>query len=145
MAKPISKKSYVKASAAKPYIKPPPGDKTCGLEPAIHFYEIEDGDETEKGEDTETLFVYDLSLAASKQNLAKRHFPYIGKLDHEGPMVINTMRDLTVRMFENLDINSPTNVDKRLAYTQRILRGSTLKKISRGSGNVQAVGKGSRG
>ena len=45
----ISKKSSVKASTAKPSDKPPPGDKTCGTEPAIHFYEIEDGVETEKG------------------------------------------------------------------------------------------------
>ena len=49
MAKSISKKSYVKASSAKPSGKPPPGDKTCGIDPATRFYEIEDGDGTEKG------------------------------------------------------------------------------------------------
>ena len=48
MVKPISNKNSVKDSTAKPLGKPLPGDKTCGLEPAIHFYEIEDGDETEK-------------------------------------------------------------------------------------------------
>ena len=50
-AKSISKKSYFKASTAKPSGKLPPGDKTCGLEPDIRFYEIEDGDVTEKGEE----------------------------------------------------------------------------------------------
>ena len=49
MAKPISKKRSVKASVAKPLGKPPPGDKFCGLDPAIRFYDIEDRDETEKG------------------------------------------------------------------------------------------------
>ena len=43
-------------------------------------------------------------------------------------MVINAMRVLIVGVFENLEIISPTDVDKRLAYTQRILRGSALKK-----------------
>ena len=42
----ISKKISVKYSKAKPLGKPPFGDKTLGLEPAIRFYAIEDGDET---------------------------------------------------------------------------------------------------
>ena len=49
MGKSINKKRSVKASSADPSGKPPPGDKTCGIEPGIRFYEIEDGDETEKG------------------------------------------------------------------------------------------------
>ena len=49
MAKTISKNSSVKASAAKPLGKPPPGDKTLGLDTAICLYIIEDGDETEEG------------------------------------------------------------------------------------------------
>ena len=104
MAKTISKKISVKASTAKPLGKPPPGDKTCGIEPDIRFYEIEDGDETEKGEESEILVVYDSSLAASKKNLVKRQFPYIDTFDHEGPVVINTMRNLTVGVFEHLEI-----------------------------------------
>ena len=54
------------------------------------------------------------------------------------------MRDLTVGVFENLGITSPMDVDKMLAYTQRILRGSALKKVQGGSGRMQAVGKGAR-
>ena len=46
MENPISKKRSVKASTAKPLGKPPPGDKTCGLETDICSYEIEDVDET---------------------------------------------------------------------------------------------------
>ena len=38
------------------------------------------------------------------------------------------MRNLTVRVFDHLEITSPMDVDRRLAYTQRILRGSALKK-----------------
>ena len=47
----MSKKSSVKDSAAKPPGKPPPRDKTFGIEPAIRFYYIEDGDDTEKLEE----------------------------------------------------------------------------------------------
>ena len=36
---------------AKPLAgKPPPGDKTHGIEPDIRFYELEDGDNTEEVE-----------------------------------------------------------------------------------------------
>ena len=49
MAKTISNKSSVKASASKPSGKSPYRDKTFGIEPAIRFYDIEDGDETEEG------------------------------------------------------------------------------------------------
>ena len=45
---PNSNKSSVKASISKPLGQPPPRDKICGIEPFIRFYEIEDGDETEK-------------------------------------------------------------------------------------------------
>ena len=57
MAKSISKKIYFKASSAKPLGKPPPGDKTCGIEPAIFFHDIQDGNETEKREEAEILVV----------------------------------------------------------------------------------------
>ena len=43
-------------------------------------------------------------------------------------MVINAMRDLTVGVFEHLEIILPTDVEKSLAYTQSILRGSALIK-----------------
>ena len=47
MAKTISKKISANASAAKPLVKPLPGDKNLGLDASILFYTIEDGDETE--------------------------------------------------------------------------------------------------
>ena len=55
MEKSISEKSSVKASAAKPSVKPPPGDKYFGIDPDIRFYEIEDGDETEKENNQKSL------------------------------------------------------------------------------------------
>ena len=82
MANSISKKSSIKASTAKPSGKLPSGDKNCGLETAIRFYGIEDGDETEKGEESEILVIYYSSLVASKQNLVKKQFPYINTFDH---------------------------------------------------------------
>ena len=38
------------------------------------------------------------------------------------------MRDVAIGVFEHLDVTSPSYVDKRLAYTKRILRGSVIKK-----------------
>ena len=96
MTKTISKKRYVKDSTSKPSGKPAPGDKTFGLEPEIRFYDIEDGGETEEGEESEIFIVYESSLAASKQNLVNRNFPYIVTFDDEGPLVISTMRNLSV-------------------------------------------------
>ena len=109
--------------------KPPTGDKTLGIEPAICFYSIEDGDETEEGEEVEILVVYDSSLAASKQILVMRKFPYIDTFDHEGPAVISSMLNLTVVVFEHLKITPPPrDAKKRLSSMQRILRGAALKK-----------------
>ena len=52
MAKTISKKISVKASAAKPLGKPPTGDKTLRIDPAILFYAIEGSDKTEEVEES---------------------------------------------------------------------------------------------
>ena len=38
------------------------------------------------------------------------------------------MRDLTFGVFEQFEITSTMDVDQRVAYTQRILRGAALKK-----------------
>ena len=43
----VRKNIYVKASSVKPLGKPPTGDKIFGDDPAIRFYAIEDGDDTE--------------------------------------------------------------------------------------------------
>ena len=51
MAKNISKKSSVKASATKPLGKPPLGGKTLGIDQAIRFCAIEDSDYTEEREE----------------------------------------------------------------------------------------------
>ena len=50
MANTTSKKISVKDSEAKPLGKPPTGDKTLGIEPKIHLYAIEDGEDTKEGE-----------------------------------------------------------------------------------------------
>ena len=39
------------------------------------------------------------------------------------------MRNLTVEVFDHIDINSPMDVYQRLPYTQRIFRGAALKII----------------
>ena len=99
MAKTISRIISVKSSEAKPSGKtfgnPPPGDKTSGLESAISLYALEDGGNTEEGEESEIPIIHNSSLVESKQNLVKRKFPYIDTFDHEGPTVVSAMWDLT--------------------------------------------------
>ena len=128
MEKTISKKSSVKASATNPSGKPPPGDKTIGLDPEIRFYAIEDSDDTEEGEQAEIIVIYYSSLSTSKQNLVKRKFPYIFTFDHEGPTVVIVICNLTVGVIYHLEITSPMDVDKGVSYMQRILKGAALKK-----------------
>ena len=52
MVNTTSKKISVKSSKAKPLGKPPPGDKTMGLEPEICFYKLEDGNDNTEGEES---------------------------------------------------------------------------------------------
>ena len=80
---------------SKPLVKPPPGDKTLGLQIDIRFYEIEDSDKTEEGEYAEILIIHDKIRAATKKNLFKRKFPYINKFDHQVPAVVRAIRSLT--------------------------------------------------
>ena len=55
-------------------------------------------------------------------------FPYINTFDHEGPVVVSVMQDLTIGVFELLEINFSMDVDQRVAYTEHILRGAELNK-----------------
>ena len=57
MTKTIFNKISVKSSAANPSGKPLPGDKTLGLETAIHFYAIEYGDDTEEKKEVVILVI----------------------------------------------------------------------------------------
>ena len=58
----------------------------------------------------------------------KRQFSYINIFDHEGPVVISLMFNITGGVFEHLEITSPMDVEKMLSFTQRILKGAALKK-----------------
>ena len=107
------------------------GDKALGLEPDIHFYILEYDDKTAEGEEAEILVLHDSNLVVSNQKLIKMKLPYINTFDHEGPAVVNVMRDLTSGVFENLDIPYPIEVYQRVAYKQRILRGAAHKNTRR--------------
>ena len=91
-----------------------------------HYYAIEDGDDTEEGEESEILVIHDSNPAASKQNLSEREFSYINMFDHEGPVVVSVMCNLSSRLFEKLDITSPMEVDQSIAFMEHILRGAAL-------------------
>ena len=42
--------------------------------------------------------------------------------------MVSAMHDLTVGIFEHLNIMAKTDVDQRVKYTEHILTGPTLKK-----------------
>ena len=128
MVKSTSNKSYVKSSAAKHLGKPSPMDKTPGLDSEIRLYELEYSDKTEEGEEAEIPVVHDSIIVVSKENLIKRKFPYIYMFDHDGPKVVSAMSDITSRLFENLEITSPMDVDQRVSYMQHILIGAAPNK-----------------
>ena len=128
MVKTTSKKIYVKASAAKPTCKPPPGYTTSGIKPTTRLYAIEDCDKTKEAEESEILIIHDSSLTVSKQNLVKSKFPYIDTFDQKETAVVSTIRDLTSSVFDHSDITSPMDVDQILAYMQRILIGDAINK-----------------
>ena len=76
-------------------------DKTLGLGPDIRFYEIEDDEKTEEGEEAEILVIHDSSLAASKKN-TKRDSPYINIFDYKITSMIHKMKNLSAGVFKNL-------------------------------------------
>ena len=81
MARTISLKT-VKASTSNLDGKPPPRDKTLGVEPEICSYKIEDGDKTEEVEEAEILVINDSSLTLYNQNLVKSRFHFGNIFDH---------------------------------------------------------------
>ena len=93
----------VKASTAKSNSKPPPGDKSLGIETAIRFYKIEYGDKNEEGEESENLVIHDLILTTTNKNLIKRDLPYIDTLDQQRPAVVRVIWDITARVFGNIE------------------------------------------
>ena len=111
MGKNTSKKISVKISAAQPSGNTPLGDKTWGIETAIKFYDIYDRDDTEEGEESEILVVHESSLTISKKNLVKRELPYIDTFDHEGPVAVSVIHNITIGIFEHLDVTSTKDLD----------------------------------
>ena len=71
MADSISKRNEVKASTAKPSSKPRPRDKSLGIDPAIRFYLIKEGGNTEEGEKQISLSFTNKAQWQSKQDLWK--------------------------------------------------------------------------
>ena len=71
-----------------------PGDKHTGLEPAILFYEVEDDDNYDSGNEAVIHVKIDKSLTATKQNTKKWTSPVIKYFDHQGPKVIRVLREM---------------------------------------------------
>ena len=64
----------------------------------------------------------------NKKNIVKSKFTCINTFDHEVPAVVSAMWDITVGVFEHLDITPKLDIDKRVKYTERILTSPAIKK-----------------
>ena len=84
------------------------------------------------------------SLHLNKKHKTK-NLPYIDTFNHEGTAVIHNMRKITGRVFEHLEITSDMDVDKSIKYTQRILRGTALKKYKQVLEECKELSKGIAG
>ena len=51
-------------------------------------------------------------------------------INHEGPKIFNTMRDLMVRFFEHLEITSRLDLYLRIKDTESIMVGPAPKKLT---------------
>ena len=61
--------------------------------------------------------MYGSRLTKTKQNFIKSKLPYINNFDYEGPSVISAMRDLTVGVFERVEIAYKLDLYLRIKYT----------------------------
>ena len=59
---------------------------------------------------------------AYKKELVKSKLSYIDTFDQEGPAMISAMRYLTLGVFEYIEITSVIDVDKKIKYTECIMR-----------------------
>ena len=110
MAKTIRKRNSVKTSTVKPLGKPQPGDKTIGIQTAINFHELEDGDKNEEGEESEILITHNKILESSKQNLLNMKSPHIDLFDHRELAGVIAMRILNIGVFDQLETTFPMDV-----------------------------------
>ena len=76
------------------------------------------------------------------RKIVKNRFPYIDTFNHEGPSVISVMRNLTIRVFEHIEITYVMDVDLSIKHTERILRGTSLKKYQHILAGCKALAKG---
>ena len=61
--------------------------------------------------------MHNQSLTETEQNVIKKNFLCINMFDHQGLAVVRAMNDLTVGVFEHLEITSPMDFDQIIGYT----------------------------
>ena len=69
----------------------------------------------------------DISQESSKKNFQNKLYHVIRLFVHEVPTIVGVLRDLTVRVFEHLNITSWDKIDCRQIYFEQLLRGPDLK------------------
>ena len=100
-----------------------------------------------KDNNPKSLLFMTQPLRQLRKTIVRKKLPPINTFNNQGPTVVNLMRDLTVGIFEHLDITAKTDVDKSVKYIYLILSGPVLKNnheillIYKDTGNNQVEDK----
>ena len=97
------------------------------------------GDKKNKWDTLEIPNKYDKICTGKKVNLITKATPVINSLDNNGQSNIPAMQDLSMGIFEHLDITYWSCVDARLRYTESILKVAAHPKTDQGSNYEKSI------
>ena len=107
-----------------------PGYKRNGLDPAICFYKVEDGDNSDSGYSAVIHVKIDKASTDTKKNNNNTTFSVIKSFGNQGPKFFCVLREMAVIIFEHLDITTWKGIDQRWMFIEQVLQGTALTKLS---------------
>ena len=104
--------------------------KSPRLEPAIHFYQVEDDDNSDSGDESVIQVKIEKSGAATKQYLKRLTLSVIKSCYHNIPRVLRVLHKITIGVFEHLGIITCRIIYQSWMYAEQVLKGPALTKFS---------------
>ena len=104
------------------------GDKCPCTEPAICFYEVEDDDKYDSGNDAVIHLKINKASTDTKQNINKLTFPVMKYFDHQGPKIVRMLCEMMVSLFERLGITLWKGIYQRWMFVENFLKEPALIK-----------------
>ena len=109
--------------------KPFTGDKCTCPEQDIFFYEVEDYDKSDSGDNSVIHVKIDKSSTDTKQNFNNLTFAVIKYFDHQASKIIHVLRKMMVTVFEHLGITTWKGTEHRWIFVENFLKGPALIKF----------------